>query len=1134
MKIEKFYLNAFGPFTEEILDLKHSPFTIIYGRNEAGKSSSLRALISFFFGIEERSSDNFIHDHRKLRIGAELAYGDGTNETVYRRKGRTKTLLNEQDSVIGSAVFEEIFRGLQREEFENAWGLNHTRLKTGADSLLSDGGELGSALLSARTGKDIHELRLKLKGLASGIYKKHKSSKTPLNKAIQKQTDLMKQFRASINHQGKYEKLVRDLKKLEEEKDAKYLEMKRDQEELILLNKVSDVFADYQLYKAMLSSSEKYAKVRILREDFGVSKTRLFEQRKGFKDLIEQLENSISETESAIKSCLQDKTVLEEQGEKLSEFVRLFTKISEEPEKLEQEKSKINSLQNEIKDFPAQIGLTESEMISLAEEIYLYGFPNINVLIDRWKTELLNQNSLKTRIDEERAEAKSIKDRLSKLVIPAEFKSLALELESAAKLAETEEWLLKENGPSEQERSFHIDLSESGLPRLTPEEFLQLHFPAEKVIKEKQKELIHLQELLRDKGKDLNGLRSDIENYENEQGAEEEFEYDIADLRMSRKARDHEFTRAIASQEFSSFEKRLEHVDEITDYLLLHIQAKTLASSMAGKLESRRARLISKSEEITGTRVKFNSLNKEWEEFWSGLEIRIPEPKDADSYILRIRQLTQLAQRVQDEQVSNSRRLNQIDEMTNRLKRFLPGSQQSYTMLEEVVFLCKALYDEWDEEVNLKKSLERDLDGRKSKIAKLEPQLNECIIKVSKLRGQLEALLGKQICERDPHEVLFSIDILETFRNTKKLLKEDEESLGEMQGQREKCQSIMALLVSSITNAPNTEIIEVGGPYFKNLLETCKQSITRLEEADKSLQKDEGKLKAARENNQKILGEWETLLIEAGVKDEAELGRVQRLSSEVRQWKQSVENYRNLLATIKPGSAFDEIENLFNSYTKEKIALKIENLNQKQKDLGEERDELIKGMKELEDQKRLMEESSNAAKDEFLIEENSVEMFTLAEDYIHFKVAELLLHKMIESFTSENMHPILKLSQRYFRDLTLGAYEKFDLETADDGRILLNCVSADEKYVDVKGLSDGTRDQLYFALRLGSIETALKEQKEPLPFLADDIFINFDDDRTAAGLRALENLSKSTQVILWTHHERLKDLAPQNCRIIDL
>ncbi len=59
----------------------------------------------------------------------------------------------------------------------------------------------------------------------------------------------------------------------------------------------------------------------------------------------------------------------------------------------------------------------------------------------------------------------------------------------------------------------------------------------------------------------------------------------------------------------------------------------------------------------------------------------------------------------------------------------------------------------------------------------------------------------------------------------------------------------------------------------------------------------------------------------------------------------------------------------------------------------------------------------------------------------------------------------------------------------------------------VIGMSEGSRDQLYLALRLAALELQV-EQGFAMPLIADDLFINFDDRRTAAGLRVLGELSR--------------------------
>ena len=80
--------------------------------------------------------------------------------------------------------------------------------------------------------------------------------------------------------------------------------------------------------------------------------------------------------------------------------------------------------------------------------------------------------------------------------------------------------------------------------------------------------------------------------------------------------------------------------------------------------------------------------------------------------------------------------------------------------------------------------------------------------------------------------------------------------------------------------------------------------------------------------------------------------------------------------------------------------------------------------------------------------------------------------------------------------------------------------------VDVAGMSEGSRDQLYLALRLAALELQV-EQGLNMPLVADDLFINFDDRRTAAGLKVLGDLSRSMQVIFLTHHDHLVPVAKE-------
>ena len=82
----------------------------------------------------------------------------------------------------------------------------------------------------------------------------------------------------------------------------------------------------------------------------------------------------------------------------------------------------------------------------------------------------------------------------------------------------------------------------------------------------------------------------------------------------------------------------------------------------------------------------------------------------------------------------------------------------------------------------------------------------------------------------------------------------------------------------------------------------------------------------------------------------------------------------------------------------------------------------------------------------------------------------------------------------------------------------------------VEALSEGARDQLYLALRIAAVQ-AHAAQAEPLPFIADDLLVHFDDRRAAAAIALLTELGRSTQVILFTHHDHIAALAGQQAGV---
>ncbi len=147
-----------------------------------------------------------------------------------------------------------------------------------------------------------------------------------------------------------------------------------------------------------------------------------------------------------------------------------------------------------------------------------------------------------------------------------------------------------------------------------------------------------------------------------------------------------------------------------------------------------------------------------------------------------------------------------------------------------------------------------------------------------------------------------------------------------------------------------------------------------------------------------------------------------------------------------------------------------------------------------------------------------------AHRYMRLRVAHALLQGGIDRYRRSQQGPLLEKAGAYFEALTGGRYHRLELDEGDKGEPVIVAARPDGTHCRAEHLSEGTRDQLFLALRLASIAIEAAGS-EPLPLIADDLLVNFDDRRAAAALRVLADFGATTQVILFTHHDHLAAMA---------
>ncbi len=148
------------------------------------------------------------------------------------------------------------------------------------------------------------------------------------------------------------------------------------------------------------------------------------------------------------------------------------------------------------------------------------------------------------------------------------------------------------------------------------------------------------------------------------------------------------------------------------------------------------------------------------------------------------------------------------------------------------------------------------------------------------------------------------------------------------------------------------------------------------------------------------------------------------------------------------------------------------------------------------------------------------------DEALLYHTASLLLSQALDAVEQSGGSEMLRRLSAIFQALTCGLYSRVASEPDDNNRADLVMIQRDfpEERQRIGQLSEGTRDQLFLALRVAAIEDHLKSA-EPLPFIGDDILQTFDDDRALATLRVLADLSQHTQVVLLTHHRHILELA---------
>lgn len=167
MRLERLDLTRYGKFTDHRIDFgsfaaEGCDLHIVYGPNEAGKSTLFSAWLDLLFGIGAQSSYNFLHPYPNMRIGAAIEI-DGRTQEFVRIKRQQNSLLDSRDQPVSDGALLSALGGLDRDGYQTMFSLDDESLEQGGESILASRGDLGELLFSASAG--LGDLSQRLMGI---------------------------------------------------------------------------------------------------------------------------------------------------------------------------------------------------------------------------------------------------------------------------------------------------------------------------------------------------------------------------------------------------------------------------------------------------------------------------------------------------------------------------------------------------------------------------------------------------------------------------------------------------------------------------------------------------------------------------------------------------------------------------------------------------------------------------------------------------------------------------------------------------------------------------------------------------------------------------------------------------------
>jgi len=1158
MRLLDLRLIAYGPFTGVTLDLSGGAegLHVVYGPNEAGKSSALRGLHDLLYGIPARTSDDFIHAMRDMRIGGCIRRLGGDELEFVRRKGNKETVLSTDDTALDDHVLDPFLAGVTSETFSRVFGIGHETLVEGGKELLAGGGDLGESLFAAGLGST--GFRQVLQGIDSEADKLFRSrgQKQTINDALStfnaarrrvRETNLKERdwqdLRFQMEEAGRtVEELAESIKDLRRRRGA--------------LERVGRLIPLVGSLRECQSTLDELGNVKSLPESFQ-------EDRR-------ECEASLKASREAASEAMAEITRLEKNLKGMDLPVALL----DVAEAVAQFKEDIGEYRKHGKDLPkrqAERARADEEAASILEgirpdldldridEIRLSkgDVRTIRKLLKTYEGLLHYENAADKAIQEAEDEIEDARAELKELPVRRDAGELGRLIKRLRGLGDLDEALETAQDASTAGRQD----CEVRARRLhgwegTIDDLAVLPVPDPAVLDRFERDLA-------DAGRDIDGIREDLKKcLEDRREADKNLAaMDNAgavpletDLESERRHRDQGWTHVrdawgdgkaptVIIEAYDpeqpltdAFETSMKKADDVSDRLRREAERVNRRADLKAEVERLDGLRASLTEQRDGAEGRLKELNDEWKDLWSEIGITPLDPRSMRRWLNEYGEFVQAWDRLRESTLEAERLCTRIQEAREEIGSVLetlgeaePGKKEGFQELIERAFETVEAIRKTEENRARLEDVQRK---RKRALKRRKEEATKIAEKFKTWNTEWTGAMKKAgLDSRTPiNEVEDQIERLERLFELVEESRKLQTRIAGMERDRKRFDDQVEGLLKRI-EPDSIELPDGLDPVQK--VQSLDRQVSRartLEERKgnwtKELDRQNANLAKAKEKEAAAAKVQADLCKLAGCKDPGLLADLEKRSASALKLQDEIASLRLRIAGEAGDRSVEEAIPDAQGRDPDEVESEIHDIEAQIDELESRKTRAATDHGELKVRLQQLEEGVLATEAAEEAESALARARAGVMQYVPLRLAGAILRREVETYRKRHQGPLVTRAGEVFGRLTLGAFKGLAPDWEDDDRPVLIGIRADDERVRVEHLSDGTRDQLYLALRLASLEMHVG-QNEPMPFVVDDVLINFDDDRARAGLEVLGELSKKTQVILFTHHKRIVELAKE-------